>query len=201
VPVDQRVGFPHRAQVAHQAKMSAVADRHAQRIRNRQGKARPLQQRAHLPDLGHRRDAGAEPAGLGDLGLRQGSAQLVQCLTPECRAEEQAIGGSARRHCTIWPTGIVRPVKRHGMDHQVMGAGRRSSTSSAARSVRRGPHLPRSPGSAVTIAGAVNVLLTSLSLSLISSRHWHGENRPRPAARGRGAGTKPFHPQDVVAGS
>jgi hypothetical protein len=146
VPVDQRVGFPHRAQVVHQPEDVRVADRHAVRIRHGQGKTRPLQKRAHLPDLGHGGDARAQPAGLRDLGLRQRIAQLVQGLAPECGGEEQAIRPSARRHCTIWPTGIVRPVKRHGVDHQVMRAGQRSSTG-----VRRhaGAHRerprPRSP--------------------------------------------------------
>jgi hypothetical protein len=79
--------------------------RHAVRIRHGQGKTRPLQKRAHLPDLRHGGDAGAQPAGLGYLGLRQRIAQLVQGLAPECGGEEQAVRPSARRHCTIWPTG------------------------------------------------------------------------------------------------
>jgi hypothetical protein len=122
VPRVQGVGFAHGAQIAHQGEDVPVADSGAQRIGNRQGKARPLQQCTHLPNLGHRRHTGAEPAGRSDFSLRQGDAQLVECFTAECRAEEQAIGGQRTAALHDLAHRVIRPVKRHGMDHQIMRA-------------------------------------------------------------------------------
>jgi hypothetical protein len=200
VPVDQRVGFPHRAQVRIRAKMSAVADRHAQAHPPRAGQDPPSAEArpsAGPPPWG---DARAQPAGLGDLGLRQRIAQFVQRLAPECRP----------RNRPSRPTrgGIARPGRP---DRPPSGAPWRASRGhgrrARSRPVRRhagacGRTSAQISGCAVTIAGAVNLLLTSLSLSLISSAalRWM-KSASAPAARGRGAGTKRFHPQDVVAGS
>jgi hypothetical protein len=114
------------------------------RIRNREGKSRPLQQRTHLPNLCHRRDAGAEPAGFGNLGLGQHSAQFVQRLTTEGRAEEQAIRLQRTAALHDLAHRIIRPVKRHGMHDQVMGARAQVKTViGRPHSVRRGPPRPK----------------------------------------------------------
>ncbi len=87
----KRAGHAHRPQVPDQREERIVAHRVGLGVGHRQGEARPLQQCAHVADIGEGNDARAGAAGQLGLGGKQRLAQLLQRAAAGNSGQEQPV--------------------------------------------------------------------------------------------------------------
>ena len=99
----------------------------------------------------------------------------MQRLAAEEGGDEEAVGAERAAGLDELADGVVRPVQREGVQDEVVRAllrargSRRRDACARGRGRRRPASRPRASARGPTTAGAVNVRLTSLSLSVISS--------------------------------
>jgi hypothetical protein len=93
--LDEAVGRPHGAQVAHQVEHRVVAHRDLVDIGDRQSKAGSLQQRAGFAHIGEGQHARARAAAQAGLGRKKALAQFRQRAGTRHAAEKQAVRAAA----------------------------------------------------------------------------------------------------------
>lgn len=77
-PLDQHVGRPHGAEVAHQRERIGIAHRDPVLVDHRQREAGPLEERARGADLDEGSDPRRGATGYLGLGQREGLGQFVE---------------------------------------------------------------------------------------------------------------------------
>ena len=91
-PLDQDVGRAHPPQILHQRKRAVVAHHDAIDVGDRQRKARALQQRADIAQIGKRRDPRRHSAFAFGFRRRKGLPQLGQRIAADHRRQQQPVG-------------------------------------------------------------------------------------------------------------
>ena len=89
--LDQNVGRAHAAQIVHQRERAVVAHHDAVDVGDRQRKARALQQRADVAQIGKRRHARRHPAFAFGFGRGKGLPQLGQRIAADHRRQQQPV--------------------------------------------------------------------------------------------------------------
>ena len=133
------IGRAHAAQVVHQRERRVVAHGQPVDIGDRQRKARALQQRAQLAQIGERRNPRRDAALDLGLGLREGLAQLGQRVAAEQRRQEQAVRLERAADLHQRARQVVDELQRQRRDDEIERAVANGSASSSAttRSVDR----------------------------------------------------------------
>ena len=114
------VCLAHGAQVPHQHQRRFVGDLQVVTVGNRQGKTRPRNQVAEIPNVTHRRDARADPSFDPAFAVGQCSPQFEQSPSSEQYREKQPVGFQGPPCLDQLPDRIVRPVQRQRQYDQIM---------------------------------------------------------------------------------
>ena len=88
----QNIGRAHAPQILHQRERAVVAHHDAIDVGDRQRKARALQQRADVAQIGERRDAGRHAAFAFGFRRGKGLPQLGQRIAADHRRQQQPVG-------------------------------------------------------------------------------------------------------------
>jgi ComF family protein len=117
------VGFAHRAQIGAKRGEVRVVDGLGQAVGDGQRKPGPLHQRAKVANLAHRQHAGRQAASDPSLSLGKAGAKFVQGAASGQDRDEKPVRSQGAAALDQLASRIVRPVQRHGVDHQIMRAG------------------------------------------------------------------------------
>ena len=90
-PLDQNIGRAHAPQIVHQRERVVVAHHDAIDVGDRQRKARALQQRADIAQIGKRRDARRHAALAFGFRRRKGLPELGQRIAADHRRQQQPV--------------------------------------------------------------------------------------------------------------
>ena len=91
-PLEQNIGRAHPPQIGHQRERVVVAHHDAIDVGDRQRKARALQQRADIAQIGERRDARRNAAFAFGFRRGKGLPQFGQRIAADHRRQQQAVG-------------------------------------------------------------------------------------------------------------
>ena len=123
LPAEDGVALAHGLQVLHQGVARRIIDDDVVNVDRDQAVAGPLQQPAHVSDVGQRRHARTEAAAPLELGQLQRRAQLEQRVSAEHRRQERTVRLQDPVHLGQQRRQVVDPVQTHRAQHGVKRVG------------------------------------------------------------------------------
>ena len=115
----EHIGRAHAAQIVHQRERVVVAHHDAVDVGDRQRKARALQQRADVAQIGKRRNARRHAALAFGLGRGKGLPQLGQRVAADHRRQQQPVGLQRAADLREHAGQIVDELQRQRGDDEV----------------------------------------------------------------------------------